>query len=62
MSALTKPTPAQWIRYLCGGVLPASMSGWQIDDLTGPGAARRYLLRILVPIIAPLCLFLLIPG
>lgn len=38
------------------------MSDWVIDDLTGPGAARRYLLRILIPIIVPLCGFLLVPG
>ncbi|MEU7144700.1 DUF5313 family protein [Nocardia sp. NPDC046473] len=62
MSNRTKPTPAQRIRYICGGTLPPSMAQWVIDDLTGPGSARRYLLRILVPVIAPLCLFLLIPG
>ncbi|QIS11336.1 DUF5313 family protein [Nocardia arthritidis] len=56
------PSIAQRIRYACGGTLPPSMSDWVIDDLTGPGAARRYLLRILIPIIPPLCLFLLIPG
>ncbi|WP_330180154.1 DUF5313 domain-containing protein [Nocardia sp. NBC_01503] len=58
----TTPTLAQRIRYICGGTLPPSMREWVIRDLTGPGAARRYLLRILLPIIPPLCLFLLIPG
>ncbi|WP_280234380.1 DUF5313 family protein [Nocardia cyriacigeorgica] len=58
----TTPNLAQRIRYLCGGTLPASMHQWVIDDLTGPGAARRYLTRFLLPIIPPLCLFLLIPG
>jgi hypothetical protein len=58
----TTPTFAQRIRYICGGTLPPSMSDWVREDLTGPGAGRRYLLRILVPVIAPLCLFLLIPG
>ncbi|QIS04290.1 hypothetical protein F5X71_19865 [Nocardia brasiliensis] len=62
MSTATTPNPLQRLRYICGGVLPESMSEWVINDLTGPGATRRYLLRILVPIIAPLCLFLLIPG
>lgn len=56
------PTLAQRLRYITGGTLPPSMSQWVLDDLTGPGATRRYLLRILVPVIAPLCLFLLIPG
>ncbi|MEU0874842.1 DUF5313 family protein [Nocardia brasiliensis] len=58
----TTPTLVQRLRYICGGTLPNSLSQWVIEDLTGPGAARRYLLRILIPIIAPLCLFLLIPG
>ncbi|MEV6097421.1 DUF5313 family protein [Nocardia sp. NPDC051981] len=58
----TSPNPLQRLRYICGGTLPPAMSQWVIDDLTGPGAARRYMLRILIPIIPPLCLFLLIPG
>ncbi|MFD6357815.1 DUF5313 family protein [Nocardia tengchongensis] len=62
MTARTTPTLTQRIRYICGGALPPSMSEWVINDLTGPGAVRRYMLRILIPIIPPLCLFLLIPG
>ncbi|AHH17889.1 hypothetical protein NONO_c31020 [Nocardia nova SH22a] len=62
MTTATKPTLGQRLRYIVGGVLPATMSGWVLDDLTGPGATRRYLTRILVPIIVPLCGFLLIPG
>ncbi|MGW4353179.1 DUF5313 family protein [Nocardia sp. NPDC004582] len=60
----TNVTPNLWqrLRYIAGGTLPASMHPWVIEDLTGPGAARRYMLRILIPIIPPLCLFLLIPG
>ncbi|MFI5719291.1 DUF5313 family protein [Nocardia sp. NPDC051750] len=52
----------QRVRYIAGATLPPSMHQWVIDDLTGPGAAPRYRLRILLPIIAPLCMFLLIPG
>lgn len=62
MSEPTSPNLLQRLRYIAGGTLPPSMSQWVIDDLTGPGAARRYMLRILVPIIPPLCLFLLIPA
>ncbi|MGV9661744.1 DUF5313 family protein [Nocardia niigatensis] len=62
MSEPTTPNLVQRLRYISGGTLPPSMSQWVIDDLTGPGAARRYMLRILIPIIPPLCLFLLIPG
>lgn len=62
MPARTAPTSVQRIRYICGATLPAPLTGWVIDDLTGPGATRRYLLRFLLPIIPPLCLFLLLPG
>jgi hypothetical protein len=57
-----KPNPVQRVRYICGATLPPSMQQWVLRDLTGPGAARRYLLRFLVPIIPVLCLFLLVPG
>ncbi|MFF0526745.1 DUF5313 family protein [Nocardia amikacinitolerans] len=62
MTVGATPTICQRIRYICGGTLPPQMSEWVIDDITGAGATRRYLLRILVPIIPPLCLFLLMPG
>lgn len=62
MTEHATPTLTQRIRYIFGGALPASLSAWVIEDLTGAGAARRYMLRILIPIIPPLCLFLLIPG
>lgn len=62
MSERLTPTLPQRIRYICGATLPPSMTAWVINDLTGPGAARRYMLRILIPIIVPLCGFLLIPG
>ncbi|WP_216895801.1 DUF5313 family protein [Nocardia alni] len=61
MSELS-PGPLQRLRYIFGGTLPASMSDWVVADLTGPGAARRYLLRMLIPLFLVLCLFLLVPG
>ncbi|MEV6140197.1 DUF5313 family protein [Nocardia sp. NPDC051990] len=62
MSERTTPTWPQRIGYIFGRTLPASMSEWVRKDLTGPGAARRYLMRFLIPVIPPLMLFLLIPG
>ncbi|WP_067696600.1 DUF5313 family protein [Nocardia jejuensis] len=56
------PNPLQRLGYICGRTLPPAMSEWVRADLIGPGATRRYLLRILIPIIPVLCLFLLIPG
>ncbi|MFI6869425.1 DUF5313 family protein [Nocardia sp. NPDC050406] len=57
-------TPNLWqrVRYIGGATLPPSMRDWVLNDLTGPGAARRYLMRFLIPMIPVLCLFLLIPG
>ncbi|WP_431966246.1 DUF5313 family protein [Nocardia sp. bgisy134] len=62
MSERTTPTFAQRIGYIWGRTLPPAMSEWVRADLTGPGATRRYLVRILVPIIPVLSLFLLVPG
>ncbi|WP_067900233.1 DUF5313 family protein [Nocardia vaccinii] len=56
------PNPLQRLRYVCGGTLPESMSEWVRNDLTGPGASRRYLLRLMIPLFLVLSLFLLVPG
>jgi hypothetical protein len=62
MTERVTPTLGQRIGYICGRTLPAEMTEWVGRDLTGPGATRRYLLRILIPIIPVLLLFLLVPG
>lgn len=62
MAARTKPSPRQRVRYICGATLPESLTDWVLTDLTGAGATRRYLLRFLLPVLPPLCLFLLLPG
>ncbi|MCX4098400.1 DUF5313 family protein [Nocardia sp. alder85J] len=62
MTGATRPTLPQRIRYIYGATLPAQSRDWVLHDLTGPGATRRYLQRILVPVLAPLSLLLLIPG
>ncbi|MFF2553524.1 DUF5313 family protein [Nocardia sp. NPDC058058] len=62
MPERSTPTLAQRLGYICGRTLPPAMSDWVREDVIGPGATRRYLLRILIPIIPVLCLFLLIPG
>lgn len=61
-TARTTPNIVERFRYVTGGTLPESMHDWVVDDITGPGATRRYLTRILIPVIPPLCVFLLIPG
>lgn len=62
MSAPSQPTLFQQVRYVCGATLPDSMREWVLEDQTGSGATRRYLLRFLLPMIPVLALFLLIPG
>ncbi|MGX1804763.1 DUF5313 family protein [Nocardia sp. NPDC055321] len=62
MSERRTPTPSQCLGYICGRTLPPAMAPWVLRDLTGPGATRRYLFRVLVPVIPFLCLFLLVPG
>ncbi|MCV7191236.1 DUF5313 domain-containing protein [Mycolicibacterium brumae] len=54
-------TPNAWQRlaYIYGRRLPASMRGWVKQDLTGPGAVRRHMIRMAIPsalVLAPLWL------
>ncbi|AUN41899.1 DUF5313 domain-containing protein [Tsukamurella tyrosinosolvens] len=52
-----RPGLWQYLRYCYGrGTLPASMNPWVTEDLTGPGAARRTVIRFAVP-----CALILIP-
>lgn len=62
MTERATPSLPQRIGYISGRTLPASMTDWVREDLTGPGATRRYLMRFLIPVIPVLCLFLLMPG
>ncbi|MGB3698038.1 MAG: DUF5313 family protein [Gordonia sp. (in: high G+C Gram-positive bacteria)] len=57
-----RPGFGQKIGYLLGRSLPASMQDWVIEDLTGPGHLRRYLIRGIVPILPLFLIFAFIPG
>lgn len=57
-----RPNLLQRIRYAFGRQLPIEMQDWVREDILGPGAVRRYLLRWNLPILPLLALFLLIPG
>lgn len=57
-----RPSPSQYVGYLFGRTLPDSMQEWVRNDLVGPGASVRYVLRFMLPVVAVLLLFLLIPG
>ncbi|EGD55223.1 DUF5313 family protein [Gordonia neofelifaecis] len=57
-----RPGFLQKIGYLLGRPLPASMRDWVLEDLTGPGHIRRYVIRGLIPVIPLFVAFLFIPG
>ncbi len=63
MSDQCRPGFTQYLGYLFGRTLPAEMRDWVRDDLVGPGATVRYVVRFTVPLI-PLfvAIYLLIPG
>lgn len=60
-SGRTKPNVLQYIGYCYGKRLPNSMRQWVADDLAGPGATRRMMLRMLVPAVLILTPFWIIP-
>ncbi|MFT4088122.1 MAG: DUF5313 family protein [Gordonia sp. (in: high G+C Gram-positive bacteria)] len=57
-----RPGFFQKVGYLLGRPLPESMRGWVERDVTGPGNARRYFVRGLLPLIPLLAVFAFIPG
>ncbi|MGJ6122177.1 DUF5313 domain-containing protein [Mycolicibacterium sp. Y3] len=55
----SQPTTLQYLAYAYGRRLPDSMREWVADDLTGPGAIRRHMIRYSIPplfVLAPLWL------
>jgi hypothetical protein len=57
--AATQPTRTQRLLYAYGKRLPDSMREWVANDLAGPGAIRRHMIRYAIPpalILAPLWL------
>lgn len=57
-----RPTLFQRIAYSYGKVLPAEMGDWVREDLTGPGAQWRTLLRVSIPAILVVAPLWLIPA
>ncbi|NLE81492.1 MAG: DUF5313 domain-containing protein [Rhodococcus sp.] len=62
MSAAQRPNFPQYVGYLFGKTLPDSMQDWVRNDLVGPGASVRYIIRFTLPAVLLLALFLLMPG
>jgi hypothetical protein len=57
----SRPNLLQYLAYCYGYTLPGSMRDWGRNDLAGPGAARRMVVRAAVPCILLLLPLLLIP-
>ncbi|KAA0024559.1 DUF5313 domain-containing protein [Antrihabitans cavernicola] len=57
-----KPSALQYVAYSYGRHLPDSMRSWVANDLAGPGALRRHLIRFAIPPFLLLAPFWLIPA
>ena len=57
----TKPNPVQYVGYCYGRRLPTSMLQWVADDLAGPGATVRMMVRVFVPAVLIMLPFWIIP-
>ncbi|WP_099022730.1 DUF5313 domain-containing protein [Mycolicibacterium palauense] len=60
-SQRTTPNPWQYIKYSYGGRLPDSMREWVRNDLAGPGATARMMVRVFIPAFVVLLPFWFIP-
>jgi Family of unknown function (DUF5313) len=60
-SARTKPNVLQYIGYCYGRRLPPSMLQWVADDLAGPGATVRMMVRVFIPAVLILTPFWIVP-
>lgn len=59
---MNRPNPLQYIAYCYGKVLPPEMDDWVRQDLTGPGARLRTLIRVSIPAILVVAPLWLIPA
>src|SRR5262245_66583887 len=60
--ATDKPNTLQYIAYVYGRQLPDSMRRWVAEDLAGPGAVRRHMVRTAIPPLLVLAPFWLLPA
>ena len=59
---MNRPNPLQYLAYCYGKVLPQHMDDWVRQDLTGPGARLRTLIRVSIPAILVVAPLWLIPA
>ena len=59
---MKRPKPIQYIGYVFGRRLPDEFRDWVRDDLAGPGAVRRHVIRYAIPPLLILAPFWLLPA
>jgi hypothetical protein len=59
---MKRPRPAQFIGYVFGRSLPDEYRDWVRNDLAGPGAVRRHMMRWAIPPFVVLAPFWLLPA
>jgi hypothetical protein len=57
----TRPNALEYIGYCYGRRLPNSMRPWVAEDLAGPGATVRMMVRVFIPAVLILTPFWIIP-
>ena len=64
MGGMSAPSPSliQRLKYLLGRPLTEGIREWVRNDVVGPGNARRYFIRGLLPLIPILIVFAFVPG
>lgn len=62
MNDKNRPNAWQYVTFSYGRRLPDSMKPWVSQDLAGPGAVRRHVLRMAIPPLLILAPFWLIPA
>ena len=59
---MNRPKPVQYIGYVFGRRLPDDLRDWVRNDLAGPGAVRRHMIRYAIPPFLMLAPFWLLPA
>ncbi|MDY6808622.1 hypothetical protein GIY30_00845 [Gordonia sp. HNM0687] len=57
-----RPRGLQYIRYCYGARMPKSMNEWVANDLAGPHATLRMVVRWAIPVLMLMLPFLLVPA
>ena len=59
---MKRPNAIQYLGYVFGRRLPAEFRDWVRNDLAGPGAIRRHMIRYAIPPFLVLAPFWLLPA